>query len=82
MIDKIISFFDEDNQFKEVWELKLIKFDIDLDDDLKPYEKYVHNQIKVSRHLPYRRRHQGKSRYQGTFLRDQLEVRLARCQRS
>jgi hypothetical protein len=40
MLDKIISFFDEDNEFKEVWELKLIKFDIDLDEEIKPYEKY------------------------------------------
>lgn len=39
MIDKIISLFDYDNQFNEVWELKLIKFDCDLDNDLKPYEK-------------------------------------------
>lgn len=37
MIEKIISLFDYDNQFNEVWELKLIKFDCDLDNDLKPY---------------------------------------------
>ena len=32
MIERLFAFFDEDNEFKEVWELKLIKFDIDLDD--------------------------------------------------
>jgi len=42
MLDKFLSsVFDEEHEFNDIWELKLIKFDADLDDSLKPYEKHL-----------------------------------------
>ncbi len=42
MLDKLLSsFFDEEHEFKDIWELKLIKFDTELSTNLKPYEKYL-----------------------------------------
>jgi hypothetical protein len=40
MLDRFLSaVFDEEHEFNDIWELKLIKFDTDLDDPMKPYEK-------------------------------------------
>lgn len=41
MLDKFLSsVFDEEHEFNDIWELKLIKFDVDPDSPKKPYEKY------------------------------------------
>lgn len=40
MLDRFLSaVFDEEHEFNDIWELKLIKFDTDLDEPMKPYEK-------------------------------------------
>lgn len=42
MLDKFFSaVFDEEHEFNDIWELKLIKFDTNLADDIKPYEKHL-----------------------------------------
>lgn len=42
MLDKIFSaVFDEEHEFNDIWELKLIKFDTNLSEDIKPYEKHL-----------------------------------------
>ena len=42
MLDKFFSaVFDEEHEFNDIWELKLIKFATSLGDDIKPYEKHI-----------------------------------------
>ena len=42
MFEKFFSgVFDEEHEFSDIWELKLIRFDTDLDDKRKAYEKYI-----------------------------------------
>ena len=42
MLDRFLSaVFDEEHEFNDIWELKLIKFDVDSEIAKKPYEKYI-----------------------------------------
>jgi Bardet-Biedl syndrome 5 protein len=42
MLEKFLSsVFDEEHSFQDLWELKLIKFDINLEDNVKAYERHL-----------------------------------------